>query len=243
MKPISGRVRNAAELRELLHEIMLRRDWDSLEVRAEMEQMPPLVWREEMVDGESIPRTQEALQAEEEIVQAIREGREPVGAVVAQLRRWVGLAKAPAVIEALRDELANEPGKKIVVFGFHRDVLGGLRAALEPFGVSYIDGSTAPGEREAAVERFQTEPDVRVFLGQIVACMESLTLTAAAEVNIIEPLWSPEANVQAASRIRRHGQQSRTLLVRLWSLAGSFDEVVTAILARKAEAIKAVFDE
>jgi SNF2 family DNA or RNA helicase len=87
-------------------------------------------------------------------------------------------------------------------------------------------------ERQKAVERFQRDPDCKVFLGCAPACREGLTLTAATHVLFVDCEWSPAYVEQAFSRAHRIGQKGA---VTVWYLVctGTIDEKVQTILANK----------
>ncbi|CAM9559258.1 unnamed protein product, partial [Phaeothamnion confervicola] len=57
-------------------------------------------------------------------------------------------------------------GRKVVVFGHHKEVLDGIAAALRQREVIFerIDGETAMHKRQPIVDRFQHDPDVQVCL-------------------------------------------------------------------------------
>lgn len=154
------------------------------------------------------------------------------------LRRLTGTIKAAGVAQAVKDEM--ESGlDKVVVMAWHRDVLTALEEELSQFGSVRVDGQTSPTNRDAAMQAFQTDPAIRVFLGQIVACGEAIDLSAAAELIFAESSSVPKDMKQAALRVTNHGQR-RQPRVRVAALEGSIDEALQAILVRKVEAIKGV---
>jgi SNF2 family DNA or RNA helicase len=226
----------------LLDQVMLRRTWESPEVLAEMAAMPQINWIHETVSSGAsyasiaYDAALGDLAKKIEAGQTIAEGDEHLATV----QRAIGIIKAPAVAMELIDELAEDPTKKMVVFAYHTEVLNILERSLEAFGVVRKDGNTAPGLSAHYERMFQSSSlgGPRVFLGQISACKESLTLTAASQVEIVESLFSPEDNVQAAARIRRHGQFSQKLQARVWGLANSFDQDKARVVARKARMIQ-----
>lgn len=154
-----------------------------------------------------------------------------ISAHVATLRRLIGAAKVGPVAELLTDELEEAP-RKIIVMAWHTEVLDGLHEALRSYGVVRVDGSTTPKKRWDAVDRFQKDAKVLVFLGQIRAAGEGLTLTAACEQVMVESSWIPAHDAQAVKRAHRLGQ-TRPVRVRYVSLAGSIDERVAAVSARR----------
>lgn len=156
---------------------------------------------------------------------------------IATLRRLVGEAKAPAFAELLCEELQNGLDKAVVM-GIHTRALDVVRVALAAKGIKAvgISGATSEAERVKAVEAFNNDPETRVFVGNIRAAGTGLTLTAAADIIMLESSWSPADNAQALMRVHRIGQ-TRNVRARFISLANSIDEVVSATVARKTAAI------
>jgi SNF2 family DNA or RNA helicase len=155
------------------------------------------------------------------------------GDAIARLRHGVGLLKVPGAVALLRDELEADPVHKTVVFAVHRAVIAGLAEGLRDFGVVALEGSTQPAARQAAIDRFATDPTCRVFIAQIAAGGVGISLVAAHHVSIAEPSWAIADNVQAVARCRRLGQ-THPVLARYLYAPGSLDEAITATLARKA---------
>ena len=159
---------------------------------------------------------------------------------VAKLRRLTGLAKVASVVELLQDELAGGLNK-IVVFAHHREVIQKLADGLSSFGVVVLQGSTPPTQRQAAIDGFQNDNSIRVFVGQLTAAGTAITLTAASNVLFAESSWTPSDNAQAAMRVHRIGQRSG-VLVRFATLSGSLDEAITETVRRKTAVLAQIFD-
>jgi hypothetical protein len=150
---------------------------------------------------------------------------------VARIRRLIGLAKAAPLAEVLADRLATETGK-LVVFAHHQAVMDVLQTALGSFGVVRLDGKTPKAARGAVVDAFQTDPSIRVFIGQITAAGTAITLTAANRLVFAERSFTPEDNKQVWKRIHRWGQEN-PCHVDYAHLQGSIDEGVVAVNDRK----------
>jgi SWI/SNF-related matrix-associated actin-dependent regulator of chromatin subfamily A-like protein 1 len=218
-------MKNAAELHGILDRVMLRREWADIGL-----DIPEIMWTEMPVEAASVLEIL-SMEARPEMA-GIRKALEHdlgISATdfddngpLATYRRRVGEAKAAVVAEMIRDELEGAPGK-VVVFAYHRSVLEVLRLALDSFGLVYIDGGTSNKMRDAAVDAFQTQPNVRVFLGQIQATREAITLNAGDTAYIVEPDWTANTNVQAGQRILAPGKHCQ---VRMVSLAGTLDEAL-----------------
>ena len=72
---------------------------------------------------------------------------------------------------------------------------------------AYLDGST--NDRRDQVERFNKEPDLKVFLISIKAGGLGLNLTEADYVFILDPWWNPAVEAQAVDRAHRIGQKKK----------------------------------
>ena len=77
----------------------------------------------------------------------------------------------------------------------------------------YLDGRTI--KRQAKVERFQTDPECRLFLISLKAGGQGLNLTAADYVFILDPWWNPAVEAQAVDRAHRIGQERKVFAYRL----------------------------
>jgi SWI/SNF-related matrix-associated actin-dependent regulator 1 of chromatin subfamily A len=170
-----------------------------------------------------------------------RGGIEALAAIaphVATLRRLTGLAKAGPVSEWVADQLDGGL-QKLVIFAVHREVVQDIRNRLyKRYGVAVIEGGTT--DRQTQVDRFQNDPLVRVFIGQIQAAGTGITLTAASDLVFAESSWVPTDNEQAAMRIHRIGQRN-ACMVRFAMIPGSIDEQIAEACRRKLADIQAVF--
>jgi len=162
---------------------------------------------------------------------------------LATARREIGLRKAPAIAEWARSWLDDaEPQDKLVIFARHPVVLHAIQQDLaSTTGVVLIDGATPTPARADAVHRFQHDAEVRLFLGQIEAAGEMITLTRASTVVIAECEFTPALVSQAAKRAHRIGQ-IRPVLVHLLVTPGTLDQRIARICARKASELSEMFD-
>ena len=149
-------------------------------------------------------------------------------------RRAIGMAKAPWIAQLVNEELTAAPTRKVVIFALHRNVLDLLADQLDSFGVTRVDGGVGTKDKQVAQDRFQTDPNIRVFLGQIKAASTNLTLTAAHDVILAEASWNPGDNYQAIRRCRRIGQ-TRPVLARYISMSGADDRINRVLADRSME--------
>lgn len=158
---------------------------------------------------------------------------------IARVRHDIAVAKVPAAIEHCDGVLA-EGVQKLIIFAHHRDVIAALMAHYGPRAVS-ITGSTLQPARQVAVDRFQKDPTVEVFVGNLKAAGVGLTLTAASHEVFIEQSWVPAENVQAEDRAHRIGQLN-SVTVQYLVLDGSLDAQVAATCIAKQNVADAALD-
>lgn len=151
------------------------------------------------------------------------------------MRRYVGLQKVKGTAELIAHDLENGIDK-IVVFAVHKHVISELRDALKKYKPLVYYGGTEKNERQKRIDSFQNDPAHRVFIGQIVACGTAVTLTAAAEVIVVEASWNPVVNAQAVMRVHRIGQ-GRPVRARFISLPDPVDARVQEVLRKKTRAL------
>jgi len=173
-------------------------------------------------------------------VEIVAHGGTTVGSVLPEIRREMGVAKAPACVNYISDMLANGVDK-VVVFAHHLEVVGILAEGLRDFGVEVIVGSTPLAKRQAAVDAFQNDPARRVFIGNE-AAEEGWTLTKSADVVLVEPEWVPGKNAQRVDRLHRIGQL-RSVLAHLLVVEGSLDAYILSAAARKTVDCERVLDD
>ena len=170
-------------------------------------------------------------------VQALREGAGAAFTEMAKLRHATALAKVPYVIEHLTDALE---GGKVITFAHHKDVIAQIVEAFP--GCVSITGDTPMATRQAAVDRFQTDPTCTLIVGNLQAMGVGLTLTASAHVVFAELDWVPGVMSQAEDRAHRIGQLESVLVQHL-VLEGSLDAVMAKRLMAKQEVIDRALDE
>ena len=95
---------------------------------------------------------------------------------------------------------------------------------------SYLDGSTK--DRQAQVEKFQEQEDVKVFLISLKAGGVGLNLTKAEYVFLLDPWWNPAVEAQAIDRAHRIGQENKVIIYKFIS-RGSVEEKIMALQNRK----------
>lgn len=169
---------------------------------------------------------------------ALRQGMMHAFSEIARVRHDTAVAKIPYAIEHLRNMI--EGGNKVIFFAHHRDVLEAVYRAFREQAV-LIYGGISDEARQEAVERFQGNESVRLFIGGITAAAEGITLTAATQVVFGELDWRPGKMLQAEDRAHRIGQHNN-VLVQMLVLEGSIDARIAAALVAKMEIIERALD-
>ncbi len=164
----------------------------------------------------------------------------PIDGEIATARRELGEAKAPAVAEYI-EQLLQEGVEKVLVGAWHHSVLKHLRERLGKHGLVFMDGATSNARKQAAVDQFQTDPRVKIILGQMIPLGMGWTLTAAQDAVFAEFDWVPGINEQFLDRLHRIGQAGN-VLGHVPVVAGSLDEKLLSSMVEKAEHIHLALD-
>jgi SNF2 family DNA or RNA helicase len=101
--------------------------------------------------------------------------------------------------------------------------------------VSLVGSDPGP-KRQKAVDTFQQDPRVRVFIGTTAAAGVGITLTAANYVMFASEPWTPAQRRQAEDRAYRLGQK-RDVFVIVLMVPNTIDEQVHRLLDDKAELV------
>jgi len=150
----------------------------------------------------------------------------------------VSTAKIDAASEIV-ETLCVDENRKLVIFvrytaeyeALMERAAGALGPNLKLVG---IRGGVATEQRGNIVAQFQSDPDTRVFIGNLQACAEGLTLTAADTVLYYSINWSLGQYLQSQDRIHRIGQANRCTYIHLIA-PGTIDEKIITALARKED--------
>lgn len=163
----------------------------------------------------------------------------PVGSALPEVRREMGVAKAPMVVSYVSD-LLDSGVKQVIVFAHHREVASILERGLKSYGVVTVTGSTSAIAKQANKNTFQ-KGGARVFIGNIIAAGVGITLTAAADVVFAESSWVPGENEQAEDRAHRIGQ-GQPVLIHYLVVEESLDAVILGSAAKKRTNITRILD-
>src|SRR5690606_21934589 len=102
------------------------------------------------------------------------------------------------------------PERKIILFSEWTSMLNLVEPILHALGTAFVrlDGQVPQKQRNALVQRFQTDPDCRCFLTTN-AGSTGLNLQAADTVINIDLPWNPALLEQRIARAHRMGQKRK----------------------------------
>jgi hypothetical protein len=143
---------------------------------------------------------------------------------IVRLRKTLESLKLPFLVETVQAMGADD---KIIIFCEYMSTVDSLKQALAALQVACVSlvGSDTAKKRQAAVDAFQTDPAIKVFIGTTMAAGVGITLTAANLVAFASMPWTPALMRQAEDRAYRLGQK-RDVLVLVPVIPGTIDEGV-----------------
>lgn len=122
-----------------------------------------------------------------------------------KIRQLLSYDKINHTIALAEDLIEND--KKVIIFSCFTNTINALHDHFGKASV-LIDGSVSVKKRDEAVERFQNDPKIKVFCGNIVAAGVGLTLTESSVVIFNDLDWVPANHAQAEDRAHRIGQEN-----------------------------------
>ena len=156
-----------------------------------------------------------------------------------KVRKVIANEKTNQTIEFAENII--EQGKKVIIFTNFTDT---LQTIYNHFGKQavYLDGSCSKPHRQNAVDEFQENDKIKVFVGNLKAAGVGLTLTAAEVVIMNDLSFVPAEHAQAEDRAYRYGQKSN-VLVYYPLYENTIEGAVYDILNRKKEIIRTVMGD
>lgn len=234
--------KNIDQLRNQLGSIMLRR------TKGEVLDLPEKIYVNEYVELTDEQRSlynqviEDAMYSDDIEEETEEETRECILATYLKLRQVSGgigqfstIKKNPKMdrLEQLVEE-AVYSGTKVIVYS---NWVEGLRPAIErlqKYNPVVITGETKDADRQAIVNKFQTDITVKVICGTIGAMGTGLTLTAATEVIFLDEPWTNATKEQACDRAHRIGTTSAVTIHTLLSHDTYDEDVHNIVMGKKS---------
>jgi SWI/SNF-related matrix-associated actin-dependent regulator of chromatin subfamily A-like protein 1 len=156
-----------------------------------------------------------------------------------QLRQIASSGKIYAAKEIIDSVISN--GQKIVVFSAYNYPLEHLHEHYAKESVM-ITGKVNEDDRKIAVDRFQEDDNVKVFLGGIKSAGAGITLTAASNVLFIDYSWVPADHEQGMDRTHRPGQMAESINVYQLHARGTIDDYMRSVIDSKRALITSIME-
>lgn len=139
-------------------------------------------------------------------------------------------------------EEALDSGGKILVFCQFIEMLSLMRGWLEELKIPhlYLDGSTK--NRQDLVDKFNSDPEIRLFLISLKAGGTGLNLASADHVIIYDPWWNPAVENQAVDRAHRIGQRKTVNVYRLVT-EDTVEQKIMSLKDRKSKLFDSLVNE
>jgi len=159
---------------------------------------------------------------------------------IGKLKQFCSGIKIKKIVEDTNN--AIEQGEKVIIFTQYvktlEDISKELRKSVK---VSVLSGSTKQKDRQKAVDDFQNDDDVKVFVANIKAGGVGITLTKASIVMFADLDWTPEIHSQAEDRAHRIGQ-NRMVNVYYYVVQDTIEMDIIELLDKKKQMVNEVID-
>jgi SWI/SNF-related matrix-associated actin-dependent regulator 1 of chromatin subfamily A len=164
------------------------------------------------------------------------------GTPVSTLRREMGEAKVPRIVEHVKYLLDVLEIPKIILFYHHKSVRELLIESLQNYGIVGSYGGQSPKARDLALQEF-VEGSPKIWLAQLgtVAGTDGLQQICSYMV-FGEPDWTHGGNEQCVDRCHRIGQHDN-VIAQFPVVQGSMDEKVLNAVLFKSQTAHQVLDK
>ena len=139
-------------------------------------------------------------------------------------------------------ETILEEKKKVIVFSQFAKMLSYLAAHARKKNWNYLllDGTTQ--NRKEIIDRFQTDPEERLFFMSLKAGGVGLNLTAADYVLLYEPWWNEAVENQAFARAHRIGRKD-TVILKRYIVKDTIEEAIQKLKTSKKALSNSILEE
>lgn len=157
------------------------------------------------------------------------------------MMRLTAKLKLPAVKDWINDFLTGS-GSKLITFGTHKFVLHQLHESFQKSVL--VTGETSDRERNLAFDRFNTDKNFDLFLGNIKAAGTGWSCTSADDNAFVEFGWVPGDLTQAEGRPHGVGRGTGKSVTTSYYLVaeGTIEEELCKILQRKQRVLDTTLD-
>jgi SWI/SNF-related matrix-associated actin-dependent regulator 1 of chromatin subfamily A len=156
-----------------------------------------------------------------------------------RLRQLIAFEKIPHTCELI-DKFLEEDKKVIVFTNFTMTV----DMLYEKYGKNSVvlDGRMNKNKRQESIDRFQNDPKVKIFIGNIIAAGAGITLTQAEGVIMNDLSFVPSHHLQAEDRCHRFGQK-KSVVIYYPVFENTVEMIIYNILQKKKNIIDQVMGD
>lgn len=156
-----------------------------------------------------------------------------------RVRQLISYEKIPYTCELI--DKCIEQGKKVIVLTNFTMTLDMIHDKYKKTSV-ILDGRMSKDRKQEAVDRFQNDDKIKVFIGNIKAAGVGITLTAAEVVIMNDLSFVPADHSQGEDRAYRYGQK-KSVLVYYPVFENTIERIIYNILQRKKNIIDQVMGD
>lgn len=152
---------------------------------------------------------------------------------IAAIRRELALTKCEMVCDFLDELFLTED--KVVVWVYHRDVAFSIKERFPD--ASMVIGGLSTNQRDEQVRRFQEDPTVRLFIGNMDAAGTAISLSAA-DVNVFAELDYVPAKIDQCEERTWLVDKTRPLTHIKMVIEDSLEERIAELLELRQSVVK-----
>lgn len=234
------------ELKQMIQSCTLRRKWSEVESQRPELMTDVMVIDPSECDAEllaELNKVEKGATGKALLAWLKAEEREPLDDLeMAGYRRLTGLIKVKPIAARIAEELELGIMDKVLVFAHHRQVVENIAAELATYNPAVAYGGMTDAAKQRAFEKFKTDPTCRVLDANLLVAGAGVDgfQHVCSNIVFVESSWVPGDNDQAIRRLYRTGQK-HGVRVRFPSVAGTLDDAMAEVQARKAADIENIF--
>lgn len=208
-----------------------------------LKELPPKTYLEipiELDDKEYAEYQKLEKEVKKEIVNGKEiEKKESYLSKIHKLKMFTGRIKVKKTKELIEDIV--ESGEKVVIVSDYIELAKEIANQFEGISVLHT-GEMSDVEKQASVDKFQEDNNIKVFSGMILASGVGITLTAASKLLVIGFPWTPADLEQIHDRIHRAGATSDTIEIITPYCQDTIDEDIMELLDDKSYIVTKTLD-
>lgn len=140
--------------------------------------------------------------------------------------------------ELIKEALQSE--QKIVIYSQYLKMIEFIKEYLKEIRVNFVSLTGKSQQRGKIIEKFQSDPNIKVFVGSLMAGGIGIDLTAASVVIHYDRWWNSSKEDQATDRVHRIGQNNFVQVIKMVT-RGTLEERIDSMIQKKSKLIDKFF--